>query len=141
MIYRILIDDFDPGLHLLLALGARDPGLDAALREVQQNLRREAVRRLAGIDAYGALMNGLGLKAPPLKHHRARFYFTERGWVSVGRHVAAAAQREGHLVKVIRRKEPDSSQVVFRDALQVALLPRKDAHSDRKGPRAPCFRN
>jgi len=27
------------------------------------------------------------------------------------------------VVKVIRRKEPDRSQVIYRDALQIALLP------------------
>lgn len=65
----------------------------------------------------------LRLRAPALTNPRARFYFTERGWQRVGRVVAAEARRRGHLVQVIRRKNPPRSQVVYRDADQVALLP------------------
>jgi hypothetical protein len=66
------------------------------------------------------------LRAPSIKNERARFYFTERGWAEIGRRVTADARKAGHLVKVIRRKEPDRSQVIYRDALQLALLPRKE---------------
>ena len=55
---------------------------------------------------------------------RVRFYFTERGWAKVGRHVAAEAKRAGHVIKVIRRKQPERSQIVYRDELQLALLPK-----------------
>jgi hypothetical protein len=68
-----------------------------------------------------------GLRSPNIANRRARFYFTERGWRKVGRHVAGEARRIGHIVKVIRRKEPARSQVVYRDALQVALLPLRKA--------------
>jgi hypothetical protein len=52
-------------------------------------------------------------------------YFTETGWEQVGKTVAANAQREGRVVKVIRRKNPEASQIVYQDALQVAIIPIK----------------
>jgi len=35
------------------------------------------------------------------------------------------SQREGRVVKVIRRKNPAASQIVYQDALQVAIIPLK----------------
>jgi hypothetical protein len=72
------------------------------------------------------IMDERGLHAPNITNPRARFYFTEIGWERVGRYVAAEARRLGHVVKVIRRKEPDQSQLVYEDELQVAILPRKN---------------
>jgi len=77
----------------------------------------------------GAFMAGVGegfgdLPAPRLNNRRARFYFTELGWRCYGRHVYAAARRRGHVIRVIRRKNPDQSQVAYRDAYQLAVLPR-----------------
>jgi hypothetical protein len=63
------------------------------------------------------------LRAPNIANRRARFYFTERGWQKIGRFVATEARRAGHVVKVIRRKQPSRSQIVYRDNLQVAILP------------------
>ena len=65
------------------------------------------------------------LVGPNISNRRARFYFTERGWQKVGRLAAAEARRRGHVVKVIRRKQPRRSQIVYRDDLQVAILPRR----------------
>lgn len=84
---------------------------------------------------YGWLANVMdehGLVAPDVENRRARFYFTERGWERVGRHVVAEAGRLGHVVKVVRRKEPEVSRVVYEDELQVALLP-----MTRAGPSRP----
>ncbi|MEJ2375193.1 MAG: hypothetical protein P8Y71_07115 [Pseudolabrys sp.] len=117
----------DPGLRFLLMLGADDPRLARGLAELQGRWRREGARSLRGIETFGAEMDRRGLRAPPLSQPRARFYFTERGWAQVGRHVAAAARRDGYVVKVIRRKQPRRSQVVYRDDLQVALLPGRGA--------------
>ncbi len=64
-----------------------------------------------------------GLPAPRITNPRARFYFTELGWHLVGQHVYAEAVRRGHVVSVIRRREPPASQVVYRDEWQVAILP------------------
>jgi hypothetical protein len=78
--------------------------------------------------SYGFLadvMQKRGLRRPSITNPRARFYFTEAGWETVGRHVAAEARRLGHLVKVIKRKEPKRSQVIYRDELQLALVPVK----------------
>jgi hypothetical protein len=125
MIYRLLIDDYDPDLRLMLSLTAGDPRLTLGLYELQGRWRREAVRRLQGVSSFGVEMNRHGLRSPRISNPRVRFYFTERGWVKVGRHVAAEARRAGHIVKVIRRKQPERSQVVYRDLLQLAVLPRR----------------
>ena len=70
------------------------------------------------------MMDRLGIRAPDkLNNHKVRFYFTEKGWRQAGRIIAVEAREKGHTVRVIRRKEPNESQVVFRDELQVALLP------------------
>ncbi len=84
--------------------------------------------------SYGVLalvMFDRGLAAPALRNRRLRFYFTQRGWRDVGRHVAAKAREMGHVVSVIRRKEPAASQVAYRDALQVALLPNRNRQLTR----------
>ncbi len=69
------------------------------------------------------LMDRLGIKYPSIESGKARFYFTEDGWRRAGRVIAVEARQCGHVVRVIRRKEPNPSQVVYRDELQVALLP------------------
>ena len=79
----------------------------------------------ASFGALGTVMDDKGLKSPKITNARTRFYFTERGWRQVGRFVAARAQQMGHVVKIIRRKNPPSSDVVYRDAHQIALLPRR----------------
>jgi hypothetical protein len=61
--------------------------------------------------------------APRLTNPRARFYFTEAGWKQFGQAVLVAAQQEGRKVRVIRRKNPPKSQIVYQDAYQVAILP------------------
>ncbi len=79
--------------------------------------------RLLG--AFMAGVDGFNLKQPDIADQRARFYFTEKGWRRIGRFVAVNARREGRLVRVIRCKNPHRSQVVYKDELQVAILPRK----------------
>jgi hypothetical protein len=64
-----------------------------------------------------------GLQALNIWNRRARFYFTKRGWQKTGRVVAAEARQRGNVVKVTRRKQPGRSQIVYRDDLQVAILP------------------
>lgn len=76
--------------------------------------------------SYGWLANIMderGLHAPEIHNERACFYFTERGWKFVGRYVAREARQSGHTARVIRRKDPVESQVIYRDDLQVAILP------------------
>jgi len=41
----------------------------------------------------------------------------------VGRHMYAAARQRGHTIRLIRRKNPAKSQIVYQDAYQVAILP------------------
>jgi hypothetical protein len=87
----------------------------------------QEARKMVGA-SYGwlaAVMEERGLRAPCITNQRARFYFTKLGWSRVGKYIAAEARRAGHIVKVIRRKEPDESQVLYRDELQLALLVRK----------------
>ena len=73
----------------------------------------------------GGLMWELHLPAPGITNPRARFWFTERGWDRVGRHLVREGRRRGYVIKVIRRKNPRRSQIVFADTLQVAILPEK----------------
>jgi hypothetical protein len=86
----------------------------------------------AGQGRLGGLMNShflsrlldvLGVRPPGFDSRKARFYFTQAGWRCVGRVIAVEARRRGHVVRVIRRKKPRASQVVYCDALQVAILP------------------
>lgn len=84
----------------------------------------------SGTDLRGVFMagisDGLGdIPFPRISQPRARFYFTEAGWERYGRHVYAAARARRHSVRVVRRKNPARSQVVYRDDFQVAVLPRR----------------
>jgi hypothetical protein len=63
------------------------------------------------------------LPMPMLSNPRVRFWFTERGWRTYGLRVAAGARASGRSFRVIRRKNPSKSMVVYRDDWQVALLP------------------
>jgi hypothetical protein len=75
------------------------------------------------------LMDDLGIRAPGFDNKKARFYFTEAGWRKAGRILAVEARRCGHVVRVVRRKNPQPSQVVYQED-QVAILPAR-----RKGKR------
>jgi hypothetical protein len=59
----------------------------------------------------------------PVLDPRACLYFTDLGWETVGRSVAAQARRLGHVVKVRRHKRPAAARIVYADALHVAVLP------------------
>ena len=67
-----------------------------------------------------------GLTMPMLSNPRVRFWFTERGWRACGLRVAACARASGRTYRVLRRKNPSRSLVVYRDDWQVALLPDRD---------------
>ncbi len=56
---------------------------------------------------------------------RARFWFTEAGWDRYGRATLAEAMRSGRMYRLLRKKNPPRSAVVYRDKWQVALLPVK----------------
>jgi hypothetical protein len=66
------------------------------------------------------------LPMPYVSNPRVRFWFTERGWRDYGLRVAAEARASGRTFRVIRRKNPPRSMVIYRDAWQVALLPDRD---------------
>src|SRR5262245_47225264 len=107
MIYRILIDTLTYEL-------------DATTKTVRE---RPSGTSLRGAFTAG-LSQGLGdIPFPRITNSRARFYFTEAGWQKYGRHMYAAARQRGHIIRVIRRKNPVQSQIVYRDAYQVAILP------------------
>jgi hypothetical protein len=63
------------------------------------------------------------LPVPLVSNPRVRFWFTERGWRDYGLRVAAGARASGRTYRVLRRKNPSRSIVVYRDDWQVALLP------------------
>lgn len=77
-------------------------------------------------------LEGFHLPAPEFQHRRTRFYFTEKGWQEVGKAIAARARREHRMIRILRRKNPLPSQIVFEDNLQVAILPRKDVPRNRR---------
>jgi hypothetical protein len=79
----------------------------------------------------GGMMWELHLPAPDFDNPRARFWFTERGWDRFGRALVGEGRRRGYVVKVIRRKNPRRSQIVFADEWKVALLPLKGKLKDR----------
>jgi hypothetical protein len=109
MIYRILADQQE-GIW------------DEATKTVAW---RPSGTRLRGVFMAGS-SGGMGdIPFPQITNPRARFYFTELGWQTYGRFVYDSATQLGHTVRVIRRKNPDPSQVIYRDPYQVAILPRK----------------
>jgi hypothetical protein len=115
MIYRILIDT-----------------INYELDETTQNLQEVP----SGTNLRGVFTAGLGegfgdIPNPNLTNPRVRFYFTEAGWQKYGRNVYAAARRRGHTIRVIRRKNPAKSQIVYQDAYQVAILPAQRRDKDR----------
>ena len=66
------------------------------------------------------------LPMPLLSNPRVRFWFTVRGWRAYGLRVAAGARASGRTYRIIQRKNPPKSMVVYRDDWQVALLPDRD---------------
>jgi hypothetical protein len=109
MIYRILID---------------------TIRHEIDSTTQKSLEFPSGTNLRGAFAAGLSeglddLPYPQFTNPRARFYFTEAGWQKYGRNMYAAARRRGHTIRVIRRKNPDKSQIVYEDEYQVAILPRR----------------
>ena len=47
------------------------------------------------------------------------------GWRQIGLKLVRMARERGHVVQVIRRKNPERSQIIFQDRLQMAILPLK----------------
>ncbi len=93
--------------------------------------------RLAGLTNsihLSHILDELRIRMPSIENMRARFYFTEAGWRRAGRVIAGEARHCGHVVRCVRRKEPDASQVVYRDEDQIAILPAR--RPKRKGGRA-----
>jgi hypothetical protein len=97
----------------------------------QQAYVRRPLPMLGAGKTLGGLMWELHLPAPTITNPRARFWFTERGWDRFGRVLASEGRRRGYLVKVLRRKNPRRSQIVYADAWQVALLPAADDLTSR----------
>jgi hypothetical protein len=92
---------------------------------------REDQKMTGAGTCFGNIMFMHGLPAPLIQNPRARFYFTERGWNKVGRFVTSEARKKGFVMRVIRQKNPAASQIVYRDDLQVALLPMNWKRKDR----------
>ena len=107
MIYRVLLDTDDR-----VGWGNRERAFSISQSRIMR-----------GIMYYPrAVLDDYGIHAPDIGNRRARFYFTEAGWEKVGKRLASDAKRNGYTVKVIRRKEPKESQVIYRDELQIAIL-------------------
>lgn len=74
-------------------------------------------------DAINDLMIACGLRTPPAVNTRARFWFTERGYDVVGRDIVRFLSSKGENVRVLQKKNPKRSDVVWGDCYQIALLP------------------
>ncbi len=81
--------------------------------------------RLKTVELLAMDMIELGLKGPFLHNKKARFYFTEYGWDNIGRELASRARQRGYGVKIIRKKQPKRSDVVYHDPYQVAVIESK----------------
>jgi hypothetical protein len=119
MIYRIITE-------FRMAKGRYDAKRGAFVWRWVVPENREYQRMIGAGECFGEIMFARRLRSPLIQNRRARFYFTERGWDEVGRYVAREAQEKGFLIRVIRRKNPEASQIVYRDAFQVALLHSKE---------------
>jgi hypothetical protein len=93
--------------------------------EARQTYVQRPFPMLGAGSTLGEMMWELHLPAPDFDNPRARFWFTERGWDRFGRALAGEGRRRGYVVKVIRRKNPRRSQIVYADEWQVALLTAK----------------
>jgi hypothetical protein len=77
------------------------------------------------------MLDECDIPSPSFDNPKTRFYFTEAGWKKAGRLIAAEAKRQEHVVKCIRRKNPQASQVVYRDKFQVAILPSRRVNDSK----------
>jgi hypothetical protein len=107
MIYRVLLDSIE---FVPVESGEEE--------DVEARPSRTAMR--------GAFTAGLcdvwdELPMPRVDDPRLRFWFTEAGWRRFGRAVCAKARADGHVVRVIRRKNPPASEVAYGDDWQLAL--------------------
>ena len=63
------------------------------------------------------------LKAPRKSFsNKAKFYFTEKGYKLAKETILKCAKEMNWGVRVIKRKNPKKSQIVFQDEYQVAIL-------------------
>ncbi len=76
-----------------------------------------------GNDVVFAAWGDLPLPRQAINKH-CRFYFTEAGWRRYGRATIRACQQTGQHYRVLRVKE-HAVDVVYRDAVQVAVRPRR----------------
>lgn len=110
MIYRIVVAR--PGV----------PGAGSVLGDLMRELGLEP----PDLDAPKGPL-AFGIRWYPFRYRKkgVTFWFTERGWREIGRHVVAEAQKQGVKVRVLKRKNPPRSEVVYKDEWQVALLPHR----------------
>ena len=120
MIFRIQIDGFSPDdAHLLAMVYSQTGELPKA------DSGKGVMTGLMGNPRLNQLMLDLGLHKPVVSNPRARFYFTAKGWRRFGRILFAEAKQLGHVMKMVSRKDPLPSQIVYEDDFQVAILPQR----------------
>ena len=96
-----------------------------ALGLLPGDLRQQTSPMLGAGTTLGGMMWELHLPVPDITNTRARYWFTQRGRDRFGRALASEGRLRGYLIKVIRRKNPRRSQIVFADTRQMAVLPDK----------------
>ena len=106
----------------------------AYVNRFDQDLEEFVVWQRSLTGAGGTLGSEMGeLPMPAFDNPRARFWFTERVWDRFGRAIVGEGQRRGYIIKVVRRKNPRRSQIVYADEWQVALLPLRSTDWQRSG--------
>lgn len=111
MLYRVLTDSVQGWLQVT---------------ETDEEWSRPSGTALGGAWMKGGSNAPLGdLPMPHIHNRRARFWFTEEGWRVYGTGMAAGLRARGHIVQVIRVKNPARSRVVYQDRYQVAMLAEK----------------
>jgi len=100
-----------------------------AVRQSSQASQYQLIRfwksGLLGTRSLGVAYAWSELNSPRRSLYKnCRFFFTEDGWNRYGREAISACQKTGQEYRVIRIKER-SVDVMYRDAYQVAVRPRK----------------
>jgi hypothetical protein len=98
---------------------------DLPARVVERITDQNWKQGLMGLSRHRAVAEAwMAMPAPRRLSKNTRFYFTEAGWRQYGRPTVAACQTVGQRYRVIAIKER-SVDVLYRDAVQVAVRPKK----------------
>ena len=87
----------------------------------RNNKKKTIYGRFGGAWCCGNLEMNMEAPKRPV-NPKAKFYLTELGYRKFSKDIIRSAKQYKQPLKVIKRKNPKRSQVVFRDKYQVAIL-------------------